>query len=235
MTDLPFAASDADLAIRMASGDETAFAAVYDRHVDVVYGSVVRFLHDREAAEEVVQDAYVAVWRHAEQYVPSAGSLLGWLLRIARNKAIDRIRATTRRPRLVVLGGLDDDQEGELDRALASGRGVGNANEGPVGPEAETTLAWTRAVVRTALSAMPVPERQVLELAYDAGLTQVEIAERLDWPLGTVKTRTRRGLAALRAVLEDVPHLIDADDSAGTRTAGHAGPSARMGGPFGPR
>lgn len=199
---------DAVLVARIAAGDETAFAVAYDRHVDVVFGSVVRFLRDREVAEEVVQDAYLAVWRNAAQYAASSGSLLGWLLGIARNKAIDRMRATARRPRLVVLGGPDDDHREALDRVVAAGGQTGIGVD--PGPEEAATRAWTRAVVRTALSAMPEPERRALELAYDEGLTQVEIAQRLDWPLGTVKTRTRRALATLRTALEGVPELTSA-------------------------
>jgi RNA polymerase sigma-70 factor (ECF subfamily) len=207
MTAMPSASGDAELVAQIAAGDEAALAAVYDRHADIVYASVMRFLHDREAAEEVVQDVYLAAWRHAGQYMPTAGSLLGWLLGIARNKAIDRMRATARRPRLVVLGDPGEDREAALERAMATGRPVGGLGEGDPGPEEAATRAWAKAVVRTAMSAIPAQERQAIRLAYDEGLTQAEIAARLGWPLGTVKTRTRRGLATLRAVLEGVPDL----------------------------
>ncbi len=231
MTAIPSAPGDAELVARIAAGDEAAFGAVYDRHADVVYGTVMRFLHDREAAEEVVQDAYLAVWRHAGQYTPTAGSLLGWLLGIARNKAIDRMRAAARRPRLVVLGDPDDGREAALERAMATGRPVGGLGTGDLGPEEAAARAWTRAVVTTAMSAMPAPERQAIRLAYDEGLTQVEIAERLGWPLGTVKTRTRRGLATLRAALEGVPDLGgNAGVSAGRLPATTAARPRAMGG-----
>jgi RNA polymerase sigma-70 factor, ECF subfamily len=223
------APDDAELVARIAAGDEAALGAVYDRHADVVYGSVMRLLHDREAAEEVVQDVYLALWRHAGQYIPSSGSLLGWLLGIARNKAVDRVRATARRPRLVVLGDPDDDREAALERAMATGRPVGGAGRGDPGPEEAATRAWAMAVVRTAMSAMPGPEALAIRLAYAEGLTQAEIAERLGWPLGTVKTRTRRGLATLRAVLEGVPDLGDAG-AAGVRLRGDAAQSRRTGG-----
>jgi RNA polymerase sigma-70 factor (ECF subfamily) len=85
---------------------------------------------------------------------------------------------------------------------------VGGGTDRDTAPDQVVTLEWTRAVVRTALSAMPEMERRPLELAYDEGLTQTEVAERLGWPLGTVKTRTRRGLAVLRGVLEGVPDLV---------------------------
>lgn len=232
MTAIPSAPDDAELVAQIAAGGEAAFGAVYDRHADAVYGTVMRFLHDREAAEEVVQDVYLAVWRHAGQYTPTVGSLLGWLLGIARNKAIDRMRATARRPRLVVLGDPDDGREAALERAMATGRPVGGVGTGDPGPEEAAARAWTKAVVMTALSALPAPERQAIRLAYEEGLTQVEIAERLGWPLGTVKTRTRRGLATLRAVLEGVPDLGDDTGlSAGRVQAATAARPPAMGGP----
>jgi RNA polymerase sigma-70 factor (ECF subfamily) len=216
MTDEPVATSDASLVERMVAGDQAAFTAIYDRHVDVVYGSVTRFLGDRGAAEEIVQDAFLAIWRRADTYLPGAGSVLGWLLGIARNKAIDRMRASARRPRLVATSGAGDDRSADgLDALLAAGLPVATGMGEEDDPERAATQAWTRAVVRAALSAMPGPERQALELAYDEDLTQTQIAERLGWPLGTVKTRTRRGLDRLRGALESVPDLVV--DHTGTR------------------
>ncbi|MEO7332901.1 MAG: sigma-70 family RNA polymerase sigma factor [Gemmatimonadales bacterium] len=201
--------SDGALVARIAAGDEAAFNEAYNRHADVVYGSVVRFLRDRELAEEVVQDVYLSAWRHAGQYAAASGSLLGWLLGIARHRAIDRLRATARRPRLVVVRGRDDDPTLGLDRAMAAGRRVDPPATSSAGPEDAALLAWTQAVVRTALSTLALPEREALRLAYEEGLTQVEIAVRLGWPLGTVKTRTRRGLATMRDTLGGVPDLVD--------------------------
>ncbi len=201
--------ADAELMARIAAGDESALGAIYDRHGNVVYGSVLRFLGDRQAAEEVVQDAFLAIWREARRYEASTGSAAGWLLRIARNRAIDRLRAAARRPVLLDLVGLvpGPEADGVLDRAMATrGRAVGTVDPGP---EDLITQRWSQAVVRTALSAMPEMERRALELAYDEDLTQVEIGVRLGWPLGTVKSRTRRALATLRTVLEGVPGLVD--------------------------
>ena len=207
--------SDGALVARIAAGDEAAFNDAYDRHADVVFGSVVRFLGDRDAAEEIVQDVYLSAWRNAGQYAEASGSLLGWLLGIARHRAIDRLRATARRPRLVVVRGRDDDPTLGLDRAMAAGRPVDTPAASSTGPEDAALLAWTQAVVRTALSTLAPPERQALKLAYENGLTQVEIAERLGWPVGTVKTRTRRGLATLRNTLESVPDLVDGRGAVG--------------------
>ena len=201
---------DGDLMARVAAGDEAAFATIYDRTIDTVFGSVARFLSDREAAAEVVQEAYLAVWRQADRYAQGSGTLAGWILAIARNRAIDRLRAAARRPVIVhaspsVESASDLDADAE-DRLLASGRPVMMPPEDH-DPEAAAARRWLVAVVRTALSGMPPHERKVLELAYDDGLTQAEIADRLGWPLGTVKTRTRRAFSTLRALLEGVPDV----------------------------
>ena len=201
--------SDGVLMARVAAGDEAAFAAVYDRTIDAVFGSVARFLdNDREAAADVVQEAYLAVWRQADRYEPESGSLKGWILAIARNRAIDRLRAAARRPVIVHAsptadGGLDAEAE---DRLLASGQPVMTPSEYD-DPEKAAARGWLTAVVRTALGGLSPQERQVLALAYDDGLTQSEIAARLGWPIGTVKTRTRRAFSTLRAVLEGVPDV----------------------------
>ncbi len=226
--------TDAELLARMASGDQAAFAMVYDRHVAVVYGAVARFLGDLGATEETVQDAYLAAWRRAAQYDPAVGSVRGWLLGIARNRAIDRLRAAARRPRMVGFGeppdgGMDDG----LERLMAGG--LDSLAQPDAGPEPAALRAWERAVVRAALDAMPPLERRPLELAYDEGLTQAEVAARLGWPIGTVKTRTRRGLSTLRLALEGVPELR-AGRGAGDEADTGAWSAARaMGGGDGPR
>jgi RNA polymerase sigma-70 factor (ECF subfamily) len=154
-------------------------------------------------AEEVVQDTYLALWNRAELYDERQGSLLAWLGTIARNRAIDRLRAAGRRPTAVPLSGLlvDDSQDDRaLERALSSGGLVGGGPP-PLDPEAHMDAAELRVEVQGALARIPQMERQVLELAYYEDLTQTEIATRLSWPLGTVKTRTRRGLLRLRSLL----------------------------------
>src|ERR1700747_2288365 len=111
MIDRPGAGADVPdqvLVGRIAMGDEGAFATAYDRHVGLVYGSVVRFLGDRESAAEIVQDAFLSLWRRADQFDPQAGSLSAWLLGIARHRAIDRVPSEARRAasRSVPLSGL---------------------------------------------------------------------------------------------------------------------------------
>ncbi|MCI0345628.1 MAG: sigma-70 family RNA polymerase sigma factor [Chloroflexi bacterium] len=197
---------DGDLVSRIRGRDEDALALAYDLHADAVYGSLVRFLGDRESAEDVVQETYLALWQRAHQFDPRAGSLLGWLLGIARHKAIDRFRAASRRPKIVAPWTDRGDGSSREAAALVAGRTVGTATADD-DPEDAAAREWTRSVVRTALSTMPDLERQVLQLAYDRGLSQSEIAARLGWPLGTVKTRTRRALASMREALDDVPDL----------------------------
>ena len=199
--------TDAELMARVVAGDEQAFAAVYDRHAQALYGTAMRFLRDPGLAEDVVQETYLAVWTRSESYSPQAGSLIGWLLTIARHRAIDRIRAQSRQPAVVRLAPADsDDTENDLELLFALVRPVA-FSDGSVEPADSAERGWVRAVIRTAIGEMPEPERRALELAYDDDLTQAEIAERLGWPIGTVKTRTRRALLRLRAMLESVPDI----------------------------
>ena len=194
---------DAALVRALAAGSEDALAALYDRHVDGIHAVALRLTNDRQLAEEVVQETFLALWNRAELYDPAVASLATWLRTIARNRTVDRLRAAGRRPPLVPLPGLGD--EGESDAgferlkpdAVVLGGAVPDA-----GPEAAAEAAEVRAAVAAALGTMPEVERTVIILAYREGLTQSEIAERLDWPLGTVKTRTRRALAHLRYALE---------------------------------
>jgi RNA polymerase sigma-70 factor (ECF subfamily) len=205
--DIAAAPTDAELMARVTAGDHDAFAAVYDRHAQALYGTAMRFLRDPGAAEDVVQETYLAMWTRSETYSPEAGSLIGWLLTIARHRAIDRLRATSRQPLVVGLApATSDGAENDSERLLALCRPVGFGDAADE-PSDVAERRWVRAVVRTAIDKMPESERQALELAYDDELTQAEIAERLGWPIGTVKTRTRRALLRLRAMLESVPDI----------------------------
>jgi RNA polymerase sigma-70 factor, ECF subfamily len=190
------------VAERIAMGDELAFAAAYDRHSPLVYGAVVRFVGDREAAAEVVQDAFMALWRRAHQFDAGSGSLAGWLLGIARHRAIDRFRAESRRPTAAAVS-LTDSYSG------AEPTYVDLPAAGAVDPVDVAELRWRQSVVRTLVADLPDGERDVLLLAYGRGLSQAEIAERTGTPLGTVKSRTRRALAHLRGQIASVPDLVD--------------------------
>lgn len=199
----PGAFAEAHLVRAVAGGSEEALAALYDRHVDGVHAVALRLTNDRQLAEEVVQETFLALWNRAELFDPALASLATWLRTIARNRTVDRLRAAGRRPQLLPLPGHRDaeDADVEFDRLDADAVILGGAAP-DLGPEASAEVAETRAAVATAIAGMPEQERTVILLAYREGLTQAEIGERLAWPLGTVKTRTRRALARLRAVLE---------------------------------
>jgi RNA polymerase sigma-70 factor, ECF subfamily len=194
---------DAALVRALAAGSEDALAALYDRHVDGIHAVALRLTNDRQLAEEVVQETFLALWNRAELYDPAVASLATWLRTIARNRTVDRLRAAGRRPPLVPLPGLGDDEASDagFERLRPDAVVLGGAVP-DAGPEAAAEAAEVREAVASVLATMPEAERTVIILAYREGLTQSEIAERLDWPLGTVKTRTRRALAHLRAALE---------------------------------
>jgi len=191
----------------VVAGSHSALAALYDRHADAVFASACRLTADRGLAEEVVQETFLACWNRAETFDPTIGSLAAWLHTIARNRTVDRLRAAGRRPTLVSLssaasvGGHEADADG-LDRVLAQGAMVGGSLPAPA-PEAVAALGELRATLQRAVAEMPDEERLVITMAYGDELSQSEIAERLGWPLGTVKTRTRRALGRLRQVLSD--------------------------------
>jgi RNA polymerase sigma-70 factor, ECF subfamily len=190
---------DARLVARIASGEESAFVIAYDRHAGFLFASVARFLGDREAAAEVVQDAFVTLWRRARQFDARSGSLLTWLLAIARHRAIDRLRAEGRRPtrdaiRLEAFtegGSGGSKSQPDVPRELIA--------DAATDPATVAARRWTQSVVRTGIAELPENERKVILLGYAEDLSQAQISERLEWPLGTVKSRTRRAMAQLRA------------------------------------
>ena len=173
----------ADLIRAMAAGDRDAFARFYDRYAPLVFPLVLRIVRDRADAADVLQDVFWEVWRSAAAYDPARGTPEAWVVMRARARAIDRVRAVRRRGETFVA---------PVDEAVAT------AHADPRDDAAER--AEERELVATALSLLPPAQREVIELAYYAGLTQTEIAERLEQPLGTVKTRIRMALARLREV-----------------------------------
>jgi RNA polymerase sigma-70 factor (ECF subfamily) len=196
---------DVGLVREVAAGSSDALAILYDRHADAVYASACRLTSDRHVAEEVVQETFLALWNRAELFDPTAGSLAAWLYTIARNRTVDRLRAAGRRPSLIPLSSAasgDEQDTQTLERLLSTGTVVGAAI-GALGPEGTVEARELRRTLRDALATMPELERTVIVLAYHEDLTQSEIAERLGWPIGTVKTRTRRGLMRLRQVLAE--------------------------------
>jgi len=203
LTEVRGAPSDDTVLVReLVRGSEAALSTLYDRYGDAIFASAYRLTADRGIAEEVVQETFLTLWNRAELFDPTAGSLAAWLHAIGRNRAVDRLRAAGRRPRLVALSSAspDESETQGLERAVASGTVVAGAVQ-PPGPEEATDAAGLREAIRVAMTAMPDQERTVILLAYQEELSQTEIANRLDWPLGTVKTRTRRALLRLREAL----------------------------------
>ena len=166
----------------LAADDLCAFRAIYDRHAAASHGLAYRMLRERAAAEDVVQEAFIALWRCRHDYRPERGSLRGWLLTITRNRAIDAIRRAHHDTRTELVA--DRDQEA------------------PERTDEQALLHLEAADICTALRTLPDPQRQAVELSYFAGLTQTEIAERLGIPLGTVKGRLRLALRKLATQLE---------------------------------
>jgi RNA polymerase sigma-70 factor (ECF subfamily) len=201
------ARTDPELVAEVATGNSDALAELYDRHADAIYRAAYRRVGDRHAAEEILQDTFLALWNRAELFDESQGSLRAWLGTIARNRSIDRLRASGRRPSPAPLSGLADDDDDERVMGRISQEALVASGTRPVDPELEADRTEVRRAVLVALAAMPDSERRALEMAYFEDLTQSEIAARLGWPIGTVKTRTRRGLFRLRAVLADVMNI----------------------------
>jgi RNA polymerase sigma-70 factor (ECF subfamily) len=196
--------SDASLLGRMIEGSEDALATLYDRHHQAVFAAAVRVTRDRWVAAEIVQETFLALWNRAELYDSSRGRLQTWLATIARNRGVDHLRAAGRRDRASTFAsfGRDDaDDQSVAEWLTASGELIGTAGPDPA-PEAVLSNKETRASLERALATLGPQERSVILLAYDGGLSQSEIAEHLGWPIGTVKTRTRRALRTLRERLD---------------------------------
>ena len=183
-------APDRALVERMAAGDERALGELYDRHGGMSYSLALAIVREGADAEEVVTDAFGQVWRSAPQYDPGRGSVAGWLATITRTRALDLVRARGRRTRAIERAAQADPD------GLASplGRGTDRPDQGIERQEA-------RRLVARSLGELPDPQRRVIELAYFGGLSQSEIANELQEPLGTVKTRMRAGMEKLRGSL----------------------------------
>ena len=219
--------SDEGLVREMIGGSEAALGSLYDRHVNVVFAAALRTGRDRGIAAEVVQETFLALWNQAERFDPARGSLLSWLLTIARNRAIDRLRAAGRHDRAAAFssfGQADQDDLSTAEWLTTAGELIGSAGPEPT-PEVALTSLEDRSAIEAAVAALDPVERAVIALAYGSGLSQSEIAARLDWPIGTVKTRTRRALRRLRDRLEETHGSAGASDARGTDTAAFRTPS----------
>jgi RNA polymerase sigma-70 factor (ECF subfamily) len=176
--------------LAIVSRDEHAFAVLYDRYIDLVYSASLRVLADAGLAEDAAQDVFVRLWRRPETFIAERGRFLSWRMSVTRNRAVDELRARTRRRR------REGNSLGEPDEAAEP-----LFSTDPVDPQFSAELHESQMTVRHALTELPGDQRMALELAYVSGLTQQEIAARLHEPLGTVKTRIRLGMQKLRRSL----------------------------------
>ena len=177
----PAECSDGELLQRIGDGDREAFDALYQRFVRPVFALALRRLGDRGRAEDATQDAFASVWRSASSYRAERGPGAPWLYAVARNAIVDRARARSESP-------MEFPEE---------------ASSEP-GPPEEAEQSWLAWRVHRALQDLPEHERTLIELAYWSGLSQSEIADFLNIPLGTVKTRTRSALGRLADTLEEL-------------------------------
>jgi RNA polymerase sigma-70 factor (ECF subfamily) len=178
--------AEIELLNRVGQGDRRSFEQLYDRFSGVLFSTAYRVLNDQEATEDVLQDVFVLIWEKAPLYDPARGKPLTWAITLTRNKAIDRLRSAQRRNRL-----QDDVERESQSQEQFDDRDSFSA----------VSACEQAAQVRAALARLSPDQRTAIELAFYSSLTQTEIAERLQEPLGTVKARIRRGLIKLRELL----------------------------------
>jgi RNA polymerase sigma factor (sigma-70 family) len=173
--------SDQSLLARVASGDEAALGDLYDRFGRVAYGLALRVLRDERLAEDAVQEAFLAIWRQAASFRPERAKAQTWVLTFVHRRAVDLVRREERRRTDTLEQGAD----------VAGGASAAE----------DADLRRRREAVQRALEQLPDEQRRPIELAYYAGLSQSELAERLGEPLGTIKSRMFTGLKRLRELL----------------------------------
>jgi RNA polymerase sigma-70 factor, ECF subfamily len=186
MTALMPQAADSLLVERIMAGDENALAALYDRYAGMLFAMLVRILRDASAAEEVLQDLFLQLWRGASRFDASRGSMAAWLLVIGRNRALSRLRGKARHEILA------DSEEFSIETVPSPGN-----------LENDAARAQLMQRLQGAMAALPSEQREAVELAYFEGMTQTEIATRVGCPLGTVKSRVRAAMQTLKQVFDD--------------------------------
>ena len=178
---------DVALLLAVAQRDERAFAELYDRMSGPLLGMVLRIIRERAEAEEILQDAFWKIWESAASYQPALGSPFSWMVTITRRKAIDRHRANAR----------------HLSRITGAHAELGDENYALPTGLADLAAGESRVNVRVALAKLGAEERQAILLAFFDGLTHLEIASAMNEPVGTIKSRIRRGLSKLKIPLSD--------------------------------
>jgi len=182
--------SEIELLKRIGQGDRRSFEEFYDRFARTLFGVAYRLLGNQEAAEDVLQEAFVLIWDKAPLRSPARGKPLTWAMTLTRYRAIDHLRSLRRRGQL---------QEDAKEEAQAQEKFDDRSSFQAVASGEQLDL------VREAMAKLSAEQREVIELAFFGSLTQTEIAERLNQPLGTVKARIRRGLIKLRGLIRTRP------------------------------
>lgn len=180
--------AEAELMRRVAAGDHKAFSELSQKYSALIFSTAFKVLNHYEDTEDVMNEVLTTVWRKASTYHPSKGSLVTWICTTARNRSIDRVRSVQRRSAL--YDRFEEKVECDAPEIRTTGREA-------------LYLSDARQVLQTAVVALSPEQREVIELAYFEGLTQKQIAERIDSPLGTVKARIRRGVERLRLSIDD--------------------------------
>lgn len=175
-----------DLIRRIGAGDHGGFSEFYDRFSGLIYSTALRVLSDPDDAADVAQEVFFMLWEKAPMYDPSRGKPVTWVITMTRNKAIDRLRSQMRRSRLMDEAREDSEkEERSAERPSLERMEMSDENQ----------------LLRTAVMKLSQEQREAIEMAYFNGLTQREIAVRLQEPLGTVKARIRRGIVKLRKLI----------------------------------
>ena len=179
---------DPNLLARVAKGDQQAYSQLYDHSSTLLFTLAVRILDNHEEAAELLQDVYLEVWRKVSRYDVGRGTPIAWLVTLTKSRAIDRLRARTARGY-------------RATSSLEAGHAAQIADLGPSPFETQADQEL-RIAVGAAMAGLPQAQQQAIELAYYEGLSHAEIAERLNQPLGTVKTRIKLGMSKLRDGLQ---------------------------------
>lgn len=182
----PTTADEAQLLARIAQRDRQAFSQLYDRYSGILYSTILRVLNNPEEASDVLQDVFLQIWDRAGAYDPALGKPFTWAMTLTRNKAIDRLRVLKRRYSFIEELTLEMEAETRPRSVNASDLFTNDQS----------------ALVRAAVATLPLEQRQAIEMAYLGGLSQQEVAESLQQPLGTIKARIRRGMLRLREALK---------------------------------
>ena len=179
---------DQELIELVTRGDKSAFKEIYSRFSQVTYNLALRMLRDKEDAEEVVQEIFLQIWNKANSYDPQRGAVSTWVLNIARSRAIDKLRSVGYRNKNIEI----DEEKVNSDIDLSSN--IEDRDE-------------SKNVIKQALESLPEKQRNAIELVYFEGLTHVEAAEKLNEPVGTIKTRIRLGVMKLKDKI--MPYIED--------------------------